>query len=403
MSTDHADTVVEPAALRRAQWAVYAAFLANGFVIGHWAPKIPVLVERLQITESVLGQMIILFGLGALLALIVGAWLVTKYGSVTIVRWTSIMLAPSLLILTLTPTVLTASLAMLWLGVFLGAMDNAMNANGVVVEVALDRPVMSSYHGFWSLGGVIGGLTGGALIAWFGELGHSIIVTFIVAAIVVWAWPNYMPDHHMDAEFEANAKAAGIENVSRGLPKSFGIYLLGIVTMLSFAPEGTIIDWSALYLKDELGAPLIVSGYAVAAFSATMALMRFFGDSIREQLGDRKTFIISAIIAAVGLYLGGIADSFVWACFGFLISGIGMANVVPVLFSTAGRYPGVRPSIGIAIITAFGYGGLLFIPALVGFIAELYSIAVIYVGWAFIVGAIALLGFVLPHLRSKKA
>jgi len=403
MSINQADTLLPAAAQRRAQLAVNAAFFANGFVVGHWAPKIPVMVERLGISESVLGQMIILFGLGALVALIVGAWLVTKYGSVTIVRWTSLMLAPSLLLLTLTPTVFTTCIAMLWLGVFLGAMDNAMNANGVVVEVALDRPVMSSYHGFWSLGGVIGGLTGGALIVWFGELGHAIIVLLIILAVILWAWPNYMSDHHMDAEFEANAKAAGAEKVLRGMPKSIGIYVLGVVTMLSFAPEGTIIDWSALYLRDELGAPLIVSGYAVAAFSATMAMMRFFGDSIRERFGDRKTFIISCIIAGAGLFLGGIADTFLWACFGFLISGLGMANVVPVLFSTAGRYPGVRPSIGIAIITAFGYGGLLFIPALVGFIAEEYSIAIIYVGWAFIVGAIALLGFGLPHLRGKKA
>ncbi len=398
-----AETVLPVSILRRAQWAVNAAFFANGFVVGHWAPKIPVLVERLGISESVLGQMIILFGLGALIALVVGAWMVTRFGSVMIVRWTSLMLAPSLLLLTLTPTVFTTCLAMLWLGVFLGAMDNAMNANGVVVEVALERPVMSSYHGFWSLGGVIGGLTGGALIVWFGELGHSVIVSLIVLAVILWAWPNYMSDQHMDAEFEANAKAAGVENVSRGMPKSIGIYVLGVVTMLSFAPEGTIIDWSALYLKDELGAPLIVSGYAVAAFSATMAMMRFFGDSLRGRFGDRTTFIVSAIIAGIGLFIGGIANTFYLACFGFLISGLGMANVVPVLFSTAGRYPGVRPSIGIAIITAFGYGGLLFIPALVGFIAETYSIAVIYVGWAFIVGAIALLGFVLPNLRSKSS
>lgn len=389
--------------IRNSRRAVNAAFFANGFVVGHWAPKIPVMVERLGITESVLGQLIILFGVGALAALIVGAWLVTKFGSVTILRWTSLMLAPSLWLLTITPDVWTTALAMLWLGMFLGAMDNAMNANGVVVEVALDKPVMSSYHGFWSLGGVVGGLTGGALIAWFGELGHSIIVSIVVLALILWAWRHYMSDTAMDADFEANAEAAGLDAKSKGLPKSIGIYVLGIVTMLSFAPEGTIIDWSGLYLKDELGSPLIVSGYAVAAFSATMALMRFFGDSVRARFGDRHTFIVSCFVAAVGLFIGGAANSFYGACFGFLISGIGMANVVPVLFSTAGRYPGVRPSIGIAIITAFGYGGLLFIPALLGSIAETYSIGIIYIGWGVVVFAVTVSGFFLPNISGRKS
>jgi len=382
--------------LHLARLAVYAAFFLNGFMVGHWATKIPVLVERLGISEAVLGRLIVLFGIGAVLALIGGAWMVTRIGSVAVVRWTSVLLAPSLVLLTLAPSLPAAALALLWLGVFLGAMDNAMNANGIGVERALGRPVMSSFHGFWSLGGVAGGLTGGAMIAAFGEMGHALIVGAIVLVLAVWAFGHYRPD---DAAMRESTGSGGW----RGLPRSPGIYVLGMVTLLAYAPEGTVIDWSALYLRDELGAPLIVSGYAFAAFSATMATMRFFGDRLRAQFGDRRVFVASSALAATGLALAGNAPGFVVACLGFFVAGIGMANMVPILFSAAGAYPGLRPAVAIALITTFGYGGLLLMPAFVGVLAEAFSLAVVFAGWAVIVLAVGASALVLNYLPSRSS
>ena len=150
------------------RWAVSAAFYANGFVVGHWAPKIPVLAERLAISESVLGALVIMFGLGALVALLTGAVLTTRYGSASVVRWTSYMLAPGLLFISLSPNLFATALSMLWLGVFMGAMDGAMNANAVSVEKARGTAIMSSCHGFWSLGGLTGAPLGGWMLARYG-------------------------------------------------------------------------------------------------------------------------------------------------------------------------------------------------------------------------------------------
>ena len=378
-----------------ARWAVSAAFFANGFTVGHWAPKIPVMVDRLGISESTFGAMVVLFGLGALLALVIAAVATTRFGSRPVLRWSSVLLAPSLFALTLAPTPLTAALVMLWLGMFLGAMDNAMNANGVAVEVRLSKPVMSSYHGFWSLGGVVGGLTGGAIIAALGEFGHSLLVSLLTLGLVAMAWPFYMDDLEKAPDGAAPARRMA------DLPRRPGIYVLGFVTMLAFASEGTVIDWSALFLKNEQGAPILVSGYAFAAFSATMASMRFLGDGLRVRLGDRLTYAGGAVVAAAGLGIAGISTNFFVACIGFLIAGLGMANLVPVLFSSAGRYPGIKPAIGIAVVTTFGYGGLLFIPALVGVIAEHLSLAAVFVGWGVIVFALAGLGFLFPGLGGR--
>ncbi|MEM0899481.1 MAG: MFS transporter [Pseudomonadota bacterium] len=373
--------------LARGRSAVCAMFFANGFVIGHWAPKIPVMVDRLGITEATLGQMIILFGLGAVISLIVGAGMVLRFGSMPVVRWTSLLLTPSLVLLTITPTVITTAIAMLWLGMFLGAMDNAMNANGVEVEIGLKKPVMSSYHGFWSLGGVAGGLTGGGLLAYYGEMGHAIIVSAMTLAIVLYAWPRV---------YSSTASPVGSNEDSQAfkkfqLPRAVGIYMLGIATMLLFAPEGTAIDWSALYLRDELNAPTLITGYAVAAFSLAMAIMRFLGDRIRSRFGDVLVFFASVFFGAVGFAVAGTAKGVVSACLGFLIAGFGLANAVPIVFSAAGKFPAVSPSVGIAIITVFGYGGLLFIPALVGFVAETFSLGFVFAAWGVVLLAIALM------------
>lgn len=389
--------------LRRARHAVSAAFFVNGFAVGHWAPKIPVLVERLGISEAVLGRMIILFGAGATAALLAGAWCVSRFGAATVVRWTSLMLVPALTLVTITPTVLTTALAMLWFGMFLGAMDNAMNANGVEVELKLARPVMSSYHGFWSLGGVAGGLTGGAMIVWLGEMGHALAVGAIMLAIVVWAWPGYLPDSDpapmpdsQDEILPAHDKRM------RPAISLASLHVLGLVTLVCFAPEGTVIDWSGLYLSDELGAPLFISGYAFAAFSATMAAMRLTGDRIRARLGDRPCFVASGLVAAFGLTVAGLANGVALACFGFFVAGLGMANMVPILFSTAGRFEGVRRASAIAMITFYGYAGLLFVPAFVGMIAERYSLSVVFAGWGVIVVCVALGGFAMPGLTGRK-
>ncbi|MCI5075119.1 MFS transporter [Oricola sp.] len=384
-----------------ARWAVSAAFYANGFVVGHWAPRIPVLAERLEITESVLGALVIMFGLGALIALLTGAVITTRYGSDRVIRWTSYMLAPGLIFIALSPNVAAAALTMLWLGTFMGAMDGAMNANAVSVEKARGRAIMSSCHAFWSLGGLTGAPLGGWMLAQFGEVGHSIGVFVLTGIIVVVAQFYYMSDRKLLAVADEAKPGDGwsVGKVLALLPTGLGIYLLGFCAFLSFVPEGAILDWSALYLAKDHEAPVAIAGYAFAAFSGTMALVRFLGDGLRDRLGDGLTFFVSALIAAVGFAVAGLAPSLPIVIAGFLICGLGLANMVPIIFSAGGRFPGVEPAIGIGIVTGFGYAGVLLAPAILGFVAERFGLAVIFAGFSVILVATAFLSLSLRTLR----
>lgn len=383
-----------------ARWAVSAAFFANGFVVGHWAPKIPVLAERLGIGESVLGALVIMFGIGALVALLTGAVLTTRYGSDRIVRWTSFLLVPGLLLISLSPNVATTALSMLWLGVFMGAMDGAMNANAVSVEKVRGRAIMSSCHGFWSLGGLTGAPLGGLMLARFGDLGHSIAVAAMTGVLVVIAQFFYFKDARLLALEDQPARSGwSPQRIFALLPGGVGIYLLGLCALLSFVPEGSVLDWSALYLAKVHGAPVAIAGYAFAAFSGTMALMRFAGDGLRDRFGDGRTFLVSALVASGGFAVAGLSPTLPMVLAGFLVCGLGLANMVPIVFSAGGRFPGIEPAIGIGIVTAFGYSGALTAPAILGFIAEHTGLAAIFAGFSVVLLVTAALSLTLRTLR----
>lgn len=358
-----------PFGMRSDRLAVSTMFLVNGMVVGAWSAKIPALVARLGINESVMGTLVIVFGLGSILLMPVFGALIARYGSDRMLRRAAIPAIPVLLILTLAPDVWWAGAALLLFGGIIGGMDVAMNANAVEVEKHMRRAIMSACHGFWSLGGLIGAGTGGVLIAYAGEFWHAVIVTVVAGALVLFALPMLARDRSPSPD------AAPAE---RGLPRSPLPYLIGLMALFAMIPEGSVLDWGGLFLNRELGADLAVAGWAFAGFSATMAVMRFAGDGIRRRLGAVNTLRICAVFAIAGLVVAGLATGPYMAIAGFAIAGIGMSNLVPILFSAAGNLPGVPPGIGLSVVTVMGYSGILLAPGLIGYAAEHTGFSPIY-------------------------
>ncbi|HTO30422.1 MAG TPA: MFS transporter, partial [Pararhizobium sp.] len=269
---------------------------------------------------------------------------------------------------TLMPNVWTSAAALFLLGGFVGAMDVAMNANAVEVEKSMRRAIMSSCHAYWSLGGLLGSAAGGLLMANFGVLPHAIFATIVCFSLVAIAWPMMLHDQpHPDT---AKQKLR--------LPLTPLPWLIGLVALFSMVPEGSVLDWGALYLRNELGASVALSGFGFAAFSATMAIMRFAGDHVRDRFGAVKTLRVCTVTALVGLVLSGLAPNAPLAILGFALAGIGISNMVPIAFSAAGNMPGLAPGIGLSIATFMGYSGMLFAPSLIGFIGEHTGFAIIF-------------------------
>ncbi len=371
--------------------AVSLMFLMNGFMVGAWAPKIPDFAERLLLSKSELGLMILLLGAGSLTLMPVAGALMARFGSARVAKIMAILLLPALLLLTYAGKVWFAAIAIFWFGGFMGAMDVAMNTNAVAVEKAMGRAIMSSCHAFWSLGGLIGSSTGGLLISRFGITTHATIATAAAVVMLAVAWPLVLKDPPAPAE-KAERK--------RGLPLQPLPWIIGIMALFSMVPEGAVLDWGAFYVRQELGADLVLSGFAFAAFSGTMALMRFLGDLVRDRFGAVKTLRGSALLALVGMLAAGLATHPVMAIAGFALCGLGIANMVPIAFSAAGNIPGMAPGVGLSVATFMGYSGLLAAPSIIGFAAEHFGFAPVFLFLPVLLLVVFLLAGLARHADS---
>jgi len=374
----------------RGRWAVATYFATNGFVMGAWAPQIPLLLPRHHITATTLGLLILLLGAGAVAAMLFAGKWIARHGSARTARLFGLAAVPMLPLVVFAPSLWLLAPIMIVMGAVLGCMDVSMNANAVEVERRLGRAIMSSSHGFWSLGGFVGGLAGSFVIAKFGPELQALLVAAIALAAVLLAGPHLIADAPHPAEIAAPAH--------RLFPRDAGLWILGFMALFSMMPEGAVLDWAALYLSRELGADLFRAGLGFAFFAGAMALMRFAGDTLRNRFGAVKTLQISGIISALGLFGGALApnDVIAIAIASFGCAGLGIANMVPILFSAAGNHPGLPAGTAISTVTMVGYAGILVAPSTIGFVAD-------HIGFRITYAALALLLLLVATLAHRAA
>ena len=378
---DNPPTSLKPGA----RGAVSALFLANGMISGFWSVLVPVVQNNVGIGESAMGLLILIGALAGFAALLASGVAISTLGSGPVAIGAGLSLAPGLLILTQASSFAAAVSCFVLLFTAMSVMDVAMNTNGAQVEVGLGKAVMSSFHGFWSLGGMIGAASGGFILAIGGQQALTVIALFACAALVLFAAPNL-------ATKPATSQAAGKPRWRDfRLPGSLRVYAFGILALVAFTAEGSVIDWSALFLRKEIHADVTISGFAFAGFSFAMMLSRFSGDLLRQRFGTARLLQFSAILGIAGFGVVGLASAPLLVVLGFLTAGLGCANIVPLAFSAASSTQGVKPGTGITIASLFGYFGLLCAPAPLGIIGEAHGFAIVYLGFALTMVAVLVL------------
>lgn len=371
---------VEQSAIKKAIRATKAAFLICGLGISSWAPMVPYAKERLGINDADLGLLLLLLGLGAIIMMPITGILSTKYGSRKIILVAAILLAATLpLLMFITSTPLMAAV-MLFFGAAMGMIDAAMNAHGVQVQNAYKKPIMSSLHGLYSVGGLFGALGIGLLMKWgltptTAAIGISTLLVIIILSNYKYLFDKET-EHQIAHEFNT-AKSETKSNTKLWLNKK--ILFIGAMCFIAFLSEGAVLDWSALFLQAERGVSNEMSGVGYAAFSVAMATMRLFGDRIVSRFNGRIVVIGGSLLAALGLSLVVFTPWVATALLGFILWGFGAANIVPVFFSEGGRMKNVPATIAIPAITTVGYAGLLAGPAMLGFISNAYTLATAFV------------------------
>jgi len=250
-----------------------------------------------------------------------------------------------------------------------------MNIQAIIVERASARPMMSGFHGLFSLGGIVGA---GGMAALLGAGASPLVATLIVTASIIVALAIAAP----------HLLAYGSRSEGPIFAFPHGVVLfLGILCFIAFMAESAVLDWSAVFLVSARGMATSYAGLGYAAFALTMTLGRLTGDRIVRLVGGRNIIMLGGLCAAAGFALSTMFDSWQVALLGYALVGVGSANIVPVLFTAVGRQSVMAEHVAVPAITTLGYAGILVGPAAIGFIAHTTSLAT-----AFLILALLLLG-----------
>lgn len=357
--------------------AVGLVFALVSLFVGSWFARIPEVQTALGLSEAALGLVLLGMPLGTLTVMPVSGWLVARWGAGPVTFVAALGQGLPFLFLPLAGSGTGLAAVLFGAGVVNGGLNVAMNARANAVEEARETAILSTCHGFFSLGGMLGAGVGSAAAAVGISLGEQFAGLVFVGAVGVLLHRDGLLGeptvHHAGPVFAVPSPAlAGLAVLL------FGI-LLG---------EGAVSNWSAVYLRTALGASAGVAGLGYAAFSAAMALGRFYGDRLQERFGARRLVQTGALVAALGLGGGVLIAHPVSGIVGFFLQGLGFSVLVPVLFRTAARTPGMAPGSSIAAVATAGYVGLFTGPPLLGFVADA-------VGLSGAVGLVALLAGVI--------
>lgn len=361
-------------------------FLVSGIGMASWAPMVPYVKARLGLDDASLGLVLLAFGGGSMLSMPLVGLLAHRYGNRKVISVAGLLLCGAIPALAIVPNVLTLAATLLYFGAMLGAVDVAMNAHAVEVERRDGRALMSGFHGLFSIGGLVGSALMSALLALGLPLSAGALAIALLLALIVLGQCGNLLSHVDDV-----ARPAVKFRLPRGL-----VLLLGALCFVSFLAEGSMLDWSAVLLRDFRGFSAASAGIGYACFSVAMAAGRLAGDRVVGRLGPVRAVRAGASTAAVGFLLAAMAPWPPISLFGFALIGLGASNIVPVMFSAAGRLPGNPPAISIATVTTLGYAGLLSGPALIGFLAHASNLPV---ALAVVAGMLLLVAGAAPIVR----
>jgi MFS family permease len=370
----------KPATLRP-RLAVTALFLANGNAIGLWAASIAPIKLGFGLNDFQLSMVLLAFAVGAILTMTVTGHIQARFGSARVALWSSLIFAVVLPLPGLMPNLGTLALAILVFGGCNGAMDVAMNGHGAVVERLRGRPMMSSFHAAFSLGCLLGSGAGRFILA----AGYGPLATmgaasaFALVLILAFATSLTVPEESAPAE----------PSVGFALP-SRAVLLVGGLCFLCMFAEGAIAEWSGVYLVSAAAATTAVATSGYTGFAFAMTIGRMLGDRIVHALGAARVVTLGAAIAAVGIALTLAVPRVEIAMIGYALAGIGIANIVPVLFSAGGNSLAGHPGVGVAMAATCGYAGFLLSPPLIGVFAEVFSLRVSLISLAVALGIVAL-------------
>lgn len=347
-------------------WQIYSAkafYFLGGFGFTSWASLIPFLRQQLQIQDDHLGFLLLAVGLGALIMMMLAGSIAGRLGCRRSLTIAGLAIAVVLNVLCYVPAYAAALVMAVLLGSSLGLLDVVVNINGIFIERKVHKRLMSGLQAMWSLGN----FAGAAFFASLLHLGFYWKIVMIAGAVFIGLCVCFFAPH-LHGERQASGKGASLV-----LPKG-KIVLIGLVCTIAFLVEGSINDWSGVFMTKEKGIDISQSGLGLTLFTASAFLARLPGDSLTMHFGPRRLLALSLPVAFAGflgiLLIGGGPLLFA----SYILIGVGCANTVPIFYSSLGTQKDMPVADAVAAVSTIGYAGILLAPAVLGFIGRAFSL-----------------------------
>jgi len=376
----------------RARLATSVMFFVNGMVLAIWATNIPGMKQALALTDSELGFALSAFAAGTMLTMYLAGVLVTRLGSRKTLLMGGLLVALSLPLCAMAESAVVLAATIFLLGVTNSILDVSMNTHGAVIEAKKGRPLMSSFHAVFSIGGLAGASTVATLLS--DKLG--VIQCLCIAGALMALATLVVARSLGNLQPEVTVEEGAAEQKCIAWPNRLLLCIAGL-TFLALFIERTVIDWSSLYLTEVSHSSTNIAAFAFGAFSLAMAIGRLSGDFMIRRFGVNWVLTASGAVGALGLVLAMLIPQPVTSIVGFILVGIGLSNMTPLLYSQASRaYPGA-PGLGLAMNGTLGYAGFLLAPPVIGFMSDSVGLKM-----AMIVPVIAFVMLMSSHLRKTR-
>ena len=371
------------------------AFMVIGVLEAAWAPLVPYVKRAFVIDEGTLGLLMLCSGLGSICTLPLSGFFVNRYGAKKVVYVSGLLMAFALFTISMLINVWLTGVMLVIFGGCTITIDVAANVNGIAIERKTGRHLMSSFHGGYSLGTLIGAgtmsvlFTLGLIPKW-----AVVICMFVTIIALIFGCRDLLPKDELEADTPIEKPREGKLYIT---PM---VVVVGLLCFIMYASEGAVMGWSAIFVSQERGVDVSMAGFFYTAFAVSMTIMRLCGDKTVNRLGQRFVVAGGALLIAVGFMVVVLVDSSVAAVAGFVIVGCGAANVVPQLVSFAAHIKGMAVHNIISFINALGYLGILLGPVLIGFVGKHYGLHISFVGIAVFVLIVAVVSSII--LKSQR-
>jgi MFS family permease len=354
------DLSVPAGRLRIYRIAISAFFFLAGLTFASWASRIPDIKTALQLSDARLGAVLFALPAGLMTSLLFAGWLVSRFGSRKIMIGASLLYPGILIMLGFAGSAWQLTFTLFLFGLSSNLVNIAMNTQAVDVEAMYGRSVMASFHGLWSIAGFTGAAIGGLLVsAHVAPVIHFTIIFTLAGLLLLFFYRYTVP---------TDTKTA--QAVPFFVKPDRYILVLGLIAFCSMLCEGAMADWSGVYFQNVVKSPREFMVFGYIAFTAAMATGRFIGDSLVTKLGIKKVLQLSATFITTGLLVSILFPFLVTAIIGFLLVGLGVSSVVPLIYSLAGKSGSMSPGLALAAVSSVSFLGFLIGPPMIGFIAE---------------------------------